>query len=220
VPDAAPVLDDEVAALRAANARLHEEIEAKDTEIAALRTSYQAQLDALLAQVAALSAEVADLRARLGQNSRNSSKPPSSEGLAKPAPRSLRRRTGRKPGRPKGQPGATLEMTNHPDKVVTHEPGRCAGCRNGLFGVPVTRTERRQKADRRCVPPNDIYVARHASGSAPSTRSRQSPAHVILAVARAFQQFRPPADQHDCGAPAASLSAVTSVVAQPSGQLD
>jgi uncharacterized protein involved in exopolysaccharide biosynthesis len=41
-------------------------IEAKDTEIAVLRRSHQAQVDALQAQVAALAAEVADLRARLG----------------------------------------------------------------------------------------------------------------------------------------------------------
>ena len=138
---------DEVAALRAANARLREVIEAKDTEIAALRTSHQAQLDALRAQVAALPAEVADLRARLGQNPRNSSKPPSSEGLAKPAPKSLRRKTGRRPGRPKGQPGATLEMTGHPDEVIAHEPGRCCGCGAGLSGAPVTGTERRQVID-------------------------------------------------------------------------
>jgi hypothetical protein len=93
-----------VAALRAANARLRAVVEAKDTEIAVLRTSYQAQLDALRAQVTALSAEVAELRARLGQNPRNSSKHPSSEGLAKPAPKSLRGRSGRKPGRPEGSP--------------------------------------------------------------------------------------------------------------------
>jgi hypothetical protein len=136
-----------VAALRAANARLREVIEAKDVEIAALRTSHQAQLDALRAQVAVLAAEVADLRARLGQSPRNSSKPPSSEGLAKPSPRSLRKRSGRGPGRPKGQPGATLELADHPDEVFTCEPGRCAGCGNGLSGAPVTGTERRQVVD-------------------------------------------------------------------------
>ena len=132
---------DEVARLRAANARLRQVVEAKDTEIAALRTSHQAQLDALRMQVSALSAEVADLRARLGQNPRNSSKPPSSEGLGKPAPKSLRKKSGRKPGRPKGQPGATLQMTDHPDEAVTHEPGRCAGCGASLLGAPVTGTD-------------------------------------------------------------------------------
>jgi transposase len=145
MPDVPPVPDE--AALRAANARLREVIEAKDVEIAALRASYQAQLDALRAQVAALAAEVADLRARLGQNPRNSSRPPSSEGLAKPAPRSLRKRSGRKPGRPKGQPGATLQMTDRPDEVAAHEPGRCCGCGAGLSGAPVTGTERRQVID-------------------------------------------------------------------------
>ncbi len=138
-----PDVPDEVPALRAANARLRGVIEAKDTEIAALRTAHQAQLDALRAQVATLAAEVADLRARLGKNPRNSSEPPSSEGLAKPAPRSLRRKSGRKPGRPPGQPGMTLELAESPDEVVTHEPGRCAG----LSGAAVSRTERRQVID-------------------------------------------------------------------------
>lgn len=136
-----------MAALRAANARLRGVIEAKDTEVAALRTSHQAQLKVLRAQVAALSAEVADLRARLGQNSQNSSRPPSSEGLAKPAPKSLRKTTGRRPGRPKGQPGATPEMTGCPDEVIWHEPGRCRGCGSSLSGAPATATERRQVTD-------------------------------------------------------------------------
>jgi hypothetical protein len=87
-----------VADVRAANARLRQVIEAEETEIAALRTSPQAQLNALRAQVAALSEEVADLRARLGQNSRNSSKPPSAEGLA----RRRRGRCGRRAGDGRG----------------------------------------------------------------------------------------------------------------------
>jgi len=46
-----------------------------------------------------LEAEVAELRRQVGQNSRNSSKPPSSDSpFIKPAPRSLRRKSGRKPG--------------------------------------------------------------------------------------------------------------------------
>ncbi len=142
MPDVRPA-PDEVAALRAANARLREVIQAKDAEAAALR----AQLEACQRQLGELRAEVEALRARLRQNPRNSSRPPSSEGLAKPAPRSLRRRSGRKPGRPKGQPGATLEMIDRPDEVVWHEPARCAGCGAGLSGAPLARTERRQVVD-------------------------------------------------------------------------
>jgi hypothetical protein len=127
VPDVPPA-PDEAAALRAANARLRQVIEAKDAEVAVLR-----------AQVEALRAEMESLRARLGQNPQNSSRPPSSEGLAKPAPRSLRGRSGRNPGRPKGQPGATMEMTDRPDVVVTHEPGACARCGGRLSGSPVKR---------------------------------------------------------------------------------
>ena len=76
------------------NARLRELLAQRDAEVADLRTL-----------VAELQAQVADLAARVRQNSKNSSKPPSSDGLAKPAPKSLRAKTGRKPGLPKGQPG-------------------------------------------------------------------------------------------------------------------
>ena len=146
MPDV-PSAPDEAAALRAANARLRLVIEAKDTEISALRTSHQVQLEVLRVQVASLASEVAELRAQLRQNSRNSSKPPSSDGLAKPAPKSLRGKSGRKPGRPKGQPGATLEMRADPDVVIGHEPAWCSGCGTGLDGAALAGIERRQVID-------------------------------------------------------------------------
>jgi chromosome segregation ATPase len=60
VPDV-PAAPDEVAASRAANARLRQVIEAKDAEIAVLGV----QLEAYQAQLEELRAEVEALRARL-----------------------------------------------------------------------------------------------------------------------------------------------------------
>ncbi|MGH7128268.1 MAG: DUF6444 domain-containing protein, partial [Planctomycetaceae bacterium] len=60
-------------------------------------------------RIGQLEGEVAELRRQLGRNSRNSSKPPSSDSpFVKPAPKSLRRKSGRKPGGQQGHPGSTL----------------------------------------------------------------------------------------------------------------
>ena len=116
------------------------------TEISPRRSC--AELEALVAiqaqRIAELEALVAELRARLGQDSRNSSKPPSSDGLAKPSPKSLRGKSGRKPGRPKGQPGATMQLTDHPDKRLRHRPARCGCCGKSLKRAAVTAAGRRQ----------------------------------------------------------------------------
>lgn len=77
-------------------------------------------------------ARIAELEARLDQNPQNSSRPPSSQGLDKPAPKSSRKGGQRKPGRPKGQPGVTLEMVAEPKRTKRHEPDRCRGCGDGL----------------------------------------------------------------------------------------
>src|SRR5579871_6465131 len=102
--------------LRAANARLRELLAERDARIA----EQAAENTALREALAELQSQVADLAARVKTNSRNSSRPPSSDGPARPAPKSLRGKSGRKPGRPKGQPGATMELTDHPDKKVRH----------------------------------------------------------------------------------------------------
>jgi transposase len=90
---------------------------------------------------------IAELEARLKQTPRNSSRPPSSEGLAKPASRSLRKKSGRKPGGQDGHKGTTLAQVARPDREIRHEPGCCGNCGAGLAGRPVTAVERRQVFD-------------------------------------------------------------------------
>jgi transposase len=102
----------------------------------------------LRAELAAARARIADLEARLGQNSRNSSKPPSSDGLAKPAPKSLRGKSGRGPGRPKGQPGVTPRQVEDPDDTIEYRPqGSCHGCGTDLADAQKVKVERRQVFD-------------------------------------------------------------------------
>jgi transposase len=106
-------------------------------------------LEQARAELAGARERIAELEARLRQNPRNSSRPPSSEGLGKPAPgqRSLRKRSGRKPGGQDGHKGTTLAQVARPDREIRHEPGCCARCRAGLAGRPVTGVERRQVFD-------------------------------------------------------------------------
>jgi transposase len=148
---------DDATGLRAANARLRELLAERDAEIEGLRGRL-AELDELPGLVAELRAQVAELAAKAGRNSKNSSKPPSSDGLAKPAPKSLRKKTGRKPGRPKGQPGVTMQLSEHPDRVVRHEPSCCAGCERGLAGAPQAGVIRRQVTE---IPPVRAEVTEH-----------------------------------------------------------
>jgi transposase len=94
-------------------------------ENAALR----AQNAALLEFISKLEARIAELERRLGLNSSNSSKPPSSDGPKKPARvSSLRQPSGKKTGGQKGHKGETLRQTATPDDVVDHHPKTCGGC--------------------------------------------------------------------------------------------
>jgi len=87
----------------------------------------------LIALVAALRAHIAELERRLGLNSSNSGKPPSSDGLKKPARvSSLRERSGKKPGGQKGHKGETLRQVTDPNEVVNHYPPACSMCGMGL----------------------------------------------------------------------------------------
>ncbi|MDQ2790998.1 MAG: IS66 family transposase [Actinomycetota bacterium] len=110
-------------------------------------------------QIEQLKTEVAELRRQLGQTSRNSSKPPSSDSpFVKPAPKSLRRRSGRKPGGQPGHRGSTLAQVADPIERLRHEPGPCSGCGADLAEAPEVSMERRQVFD---LPPITVRVTEH-----------------------------------------------------------
>ena len=125
--------------------------------MAATNTASLTTVEALTATINELRAEIVAMRAQLGSNSKNSSKPPSSDGLAKPAPRSLRRKGG-KPGGQDGHRGQTLRQVMTPDRIVRHEPVCCAGCGRPAARAAPVGVERRQVFD---LPPTTVSVTEH-----------------------------------------------------------
>jgi transposase len=123
-----------------------------------------AEKDALIgdlwARVVALTAAVAELQGRLAKNSRNSSKPPSSDGLnkPKPKPKSLRVRGEKPTGGQKGHTGHTLKRVARPDRIETHAPAsQCDRCDRPVVG-PAAVVESRQVFD---LPPLRCEVTEH-----------------------------------------------------------
>src|SRR5229473_2364222 len=105
-----------------------------------------AELLPLKEQLAQATARIKELEERLAKDSRTSSKPPSSDGLAR-QPRSSRRPSGKRPGGQAGHPGHTLSMVEQPDEVVCHRPEVCSQCSADLSRVPGRVAERRQVLD-------------------------------------------------------------------------
>lgn len=105
-----------------------------------------------------LAARIQILEDRISKNSRNSGKPPSSDGLNKPAPKSRRKRHGRKSGGQAGHVGYTLKAVSKPDHVKVHAVGKCQYCQKSLRKAKVLRYEKRQVYD---IPPMRMEVTEH-----------------------------------------------------------
>src|SRR5260370_718817 len=105
-----------------------------------------AELLPLKEQLAQAQARIKELEDRLAKDSRTSSKPPSSDGLAR-LPRRARRPSGKPPGGQAGHPGHTLAMVEQPDAVVRHRSQVCSQCHADLREVPGSIAERHQVLD-------------------------------------------------------------------------
>ena len=127
-------------------------------ELADLVVALKAHMVTLEAHIVRQDARIAELERQVAATSRNSAKPPSSDGLSKPNPKSLRGTSGRKPGGQGGHSGQTLAQVTDPDEVLRHEPARCRGCGAGLARASQVGVARRHVFD---LPPISIRVTEH-----------------------------------------------------------
>src|SRR6266705_5620479 len=146
-------INTELRTVIATQAELHEAaLAARDARIAELRS-----------QAASLADRVAQLERRAGRDSSDSNRPPSSDSPytkkpRKPTDRSLRGRSGRRPGKQPGAPGVTLAQVAAPDHTVVCAPVACAGCGCGLAGVPVVAEHTRQVFEAPPPPPRPVVT--------------------------------------------------------------
>jgi transposase len=89
---------------------------------------------------------IEELERRLGKDSHNSSKPPSSDGLGR-GPRVNRKKSEKRPGGQPGHEGHTLMQVKQPDRVIKHRPQQCNTCHQDLQEVAGSVKERRQVHD-------------------------------------------------------------------------
>jgi len=118
------------------------------------------RIHALKQCVAALQSQVQALTQRGAKDSHNSHKPPSSDGLAKPKPKSLRPKSQRPTGGQPGHAGHTLRTVENPDRTLRHAVERCKDCGRALARQEPDRVERRQVFE---LPEPKLEVTEHQS---------------------------------------------------------
>ena len=109
-------------------------------------------------KVQKLEARVKELEDQIAKNSKNSSKPSSTDGFNRPAPKSLRVKSGKKRGGQKGHKGHTLKMTTRPSQTIFHEVKICSNCQKDLTEGQISEHIKRQVYD---IPILQVQVTEH-----------------------------------------------------------
>jgi transposase len=141
----------------------HEEIQAAfkrgEAGVVALFDKVGQQLVELAEQLAKQAETIKELQAKAAKNSRNSGKPPSSDGYGKAnKTQSLRKPGQRSNGGQPGHTGNTLETVETPEHTEIHDPSQCKSCHTSLDDVEISGVEERQVFD---IPAMKIEVTAH-----------------------------------------------------------
>src|SRR5229473_4953278 len=107
--------------------------------------------------IEALQERINTLERQQAKDSHNSSLPPSSERFVR-APKSLRTKSGKKPGGQPGHRGHHLQQVEIPDQILIHPVARCEHCQHDLRAQPAALPERRQVMD---LPVKRLWVTEH-----------------------------------------------------------
>lgn len=115
-------------------------------------------IESLRLQIRQQADDIEILKGQLDKNSRNSSKPPSTDGLSKPDPKSLRSPSSNNSGGQQGHKGHNLKAVATPDIIEPHIVTQCESCAASLESTPAEGYEERQVFD---IPLPRIEVTGH-----------------------------------------------------------
>src|SRR2546427_4525395 len=140
--------DEELEQLRAEKEVWCEALRRKDEELHQLQHEKQILREGLKEAIQAIEAQherikvleglieaqherIKTLERQQAKDSHNSSLPPSSDRFVRP-PKSLRKKSGKKPGGQKGHRGHHLQQVANPDQILLHAVERCEHCQHDL----------------------------------------------------------------------------------------
>lgn len=120
--------------------------------------------EAIVELILSLTERVNKLEEQINKDSRNSHKPPSSDGLKKrpPKPKRIRDDKKRSAGGQKGHQGSSLTLSENPTETVRYESENCRACGESLRETSGAVFQRRQVID---IPEPQVMVTEHQAMS-------------------------------------------------------
>jgi transposase len=166
--------DEELERLREENSAFYEALRCKDEELEQARQGNQTLREGLKQAIKAIDVQqervstfegvidslqerIKTLERQQAKDSHNSNLSPSSDRFVR-APKSLRKKSGKKAGGQQGHRGHHLQQVQTPDEVLVHPVIACSHCQQDLCSRKASIPERRQVID---LPAKRLWVTEH-----------------------------------------------------------